>query len=86
MIRKDHQLHLNYLRKGFGSVLQIRARLQDELVRREDSHGPNSIEAETAVDFLIDFEEINTAAITDAIARDPARPVSMKPTEEDFSI
>ena len=84
--RKDHQAHLRYLRTRYGSVLQIRASLENELVRREQVHGPDSIEAEAAVDFLIDYEELNAQAIDAAIARDPARPVAIMPTEDDFAI
>ena len=86
MTRKDYQAHLRYLRTRYGSVLQIRATLENELVRREHAHGPDSIEAEAAVDFLIDYEELNAKAIDAAIARDPARPVALKPSEDDFAI
>ena len=76
--------HLRRLRSRPGSAIQIRARLQNELVSREHRHGAGSIEAEAAVDFLADYEEINARAIDDAIARDPARPVAVRVQESDF--
>ena len=84
--RKDHPLYPRLIRTRHGSVLQIRALLENELFRRESVHGPDSIEAELSFEALADYEEINARAITDAIAREPARPVSMKPSEDDFPI
>ena len=86
MSYKEHQADLMWLRKRYGSVLHIRSSLQEELVRREQAFGPDSIEAEAAVDFLIDYEEINAKAIRDAIARLPARRFSKRLSEEDFEV
>ena len=85
--RKDYlYTWLRVLRRRPGSVLEIRARLQNELAAREHRHGADSIEAEAAVGFLADYEEINARAIDDAIAREPARPVAVRVQESDFDI
>ena len=84
--RKDHPLYPRLLRTRFGSVLQIRARLEDELIRRESVHGPHSEEAELALAALADYEEINARAIADAIARQPVRRLTLRPTEDDLVV
>ena len=84
--RKDHPLYPRLLRTRIGTVLQIRARLEDELIRRELAHGPDSEEAELALAALADYEEINAKAIRDAIARQPARRFRKRLSEEDFEV
>lgn len=96
MSYKEHQADLLWLRKRYGSVLNIRSSLQEEVVRREQAHGADSIETEAAVDFLIDYEEINAKAIRGAIARAkaidqdiarlPVRHLSKRLSEEDFEV
>ena len=86
MSRKDHPLYPRLIRTRFGSVLQIRARLEDELIRRESVHGPHSEEAELALDALADFEEINAKTIADALDSLPVRRLALRPTEDDLVV
>lgn len=57
-----------------------------EVVAREEHFGVNSAEVEEAVDFLIDYEEINAAAIASDIRLTmPRRGGVRRLTEDDFA-
>lgn len=63
-------------------ALRRRARLQDDVWRAEHNFGVDSLEAEIAIERLIDYEEIEHEAIAKGEAK--FQPLRIKVTEEDF--